>query len=228
MISCVSPSSVYFDETMNTLNYATRTMNIKNKPVIQMDEKEQIIYNLTRENELLRMENQFLRQQLQRAVSFLLVTSQAQGLPIEIPPDNFGTMNGAGGAGLPPISDPRKRQSSSGLRIDSAHSAGMNIPYNKMVNEYEVEIKRLKRDNIELRNTKEISEKNYQIVMNDNTALNMKLENLENVFIGNPIHKGEQSKQKQMLNEQYMTSNVSRPRNIFMGGRGRLLILVNG
>jgi kinesin family member 12 len=57
MISCISPSAVYFDETQNTLNYATRTMNIKNKPVIQMDEKERVIYNLTKENELLRMEN---------------------------------------------------------------------------------------------------------------------------------------------------------------------------
>jgi hypothetical protein len=39
MIACVSPSSAYFDETLSTLNYATRTMNIKNKPVIQMDQK---------------------------------------------------------------------------------------------------------------------------------------------------------------------------------------------
>lgn len=36
MVACVSPSSVYFDQTLSTLNYATRTMNIKNKPVIQM------------------------------------------------------------------------------------------------------------------------------------------------------------------------------------------------
>ena len=34
MIACVSPSHMYADETMSTLNYATRTMNIKNKPVI--------------------------------------------------------------------------------------------------------------------------------------------------------------------------------------------------
>jgi hypothetical protein len=34
MIACVSPSNVYGDETISTLNYATRTMNIKNKPII--------------------------------------------------------------------------------------------------------------------------------------------------------------------------------------------------
>lgn len=46
MIACVSPSIVYFDETLSTLNYATRTMNIKNKPAIQMNQKDQLIYGL--------------------------------------------------------------------------------------------------------------------------------------------------------------------------------------
>lgn len=49
MIACVSPSEAYVDETISTLNYATRTMNIKNKPIVQMDAKEQIIFNLKRE-----------------------------------------------------------------------------------------------------------------------------------------------------------------------------------
>ena len=57
MIACVSPSMTYYEETFSTLNYATRTMNIKNKPVIQMDPKEQIIFNLKKENKLLRLEN---------------------------------------------------------------------------------------------------------------------------------------------------------------------------
>lgn len=34
MIACVSPSEMYVDETISTLNYATRTMNIKNKPIL--------------------------------------------------------------------------------------------------------------------------------------------------------------------------------------------------
>ena len=45
MIACISPSNTYIEETLSTLNYACRTMNIKNKPVIQMDQKEQVIYN---------------------------------------------------------------------------------------------------------------------------------------------------------------------------------------
>lgn len=35
MIACISPSAVYFDETLSTMNYAARTMNIKNKPIIK-------------------------------------------------------------------------------------------------------------------------------------------------------------------------------------------------
>jgi len=66
MIACVSPSLVYVDETLSTLNYATRTMNIKNKPIIQMDAKEQIIFNLKREIYLLKLENEYLKEQVYR------------------------------------------------------------------------------------------------------------------------------------------------------------------
>ena len=34
MIACVSPSGMYAEETLRTLNYAARTMNIKNTPVV--------------------------------------------------------------------------------------------------------------------------------------------------------------------------------------------------
>ena len=53
LIACVSPAETYADETISTLNFATRTMNIKNKPIVQMDAKEQIIFNLKREVQLL-------------------------------------------------------------------------------------------------------------------------------------------------------------------------------
>ena len=62
MIACVSPSDVYTDETISTLNYATRTMNIKNKPIIMMDDKEKIIFNLKREIQLMKMENEYLKE----------------------------------------------------------------------------------------------------------------------------------------------------------------------
>ena len=54
MIACASPSALYFDETLSTLNYAARTMNIRNKPVIQMDQKDQIISEIQSEIEALK------------------------------------------------------------------------------------------------------------------------------------------------------------------------------
>ena len=66
MIACVSPSHMWAEETISTLNYATRTMNIKNKPIIQMDAKEQIIYNLKREIHLLKLENEYLKDTIYR------------------------------------------------------------------------------------------------------------------------------------------------------------------
>jgi len=62
MIACISPSNQYAEETLSTLSYASRAMNIKNKPVVQMDPKEMIIFNLKREIQFLRIENDYLRQ----------------------------------------------------------------------------------------------------------------------------------------------------------------------
>ena len=34
MIACISPSSSDFDETLNTLNYASRAQNIRNRATV--------------------------------------------------------------------------------------------------------------------------------------------------------------------------------------------------
>ena len=69
MIACCSPASNVIEETLrfvdsaqipvapsphftssgSTLNYATRAKRIQNKPVMQLDPKEQLILNLRRE-----------------------------------------------------------------------------------------------------------------------------------------------------------------------------------
>lgn len=56
MIACISPAEYNFDETLNTLKYASRARNIKNKPVINRDPNSaliatlrQTIYELQRE-----------------------------------------------------------------------------------------------------------------------------------------------------------------------------------
>ena len=37
MIACVSPADVNLEESLNTLRYANRARNIRNKPVINRD-----------------------------------------------------------------------------------------------------------------------------------------------------------------------------------------------
>ena len=64
MIACCSPSEQHLEETLSTLNYATRAKNIKNAPAIQMDPQAAALASLRREVKLLRHENAFLREQL--------------------------------------------------------------------------------------------------------------------------------------------------------------------
>ena len=43
MIACVSPAEFNYDESMSTLQYASRARNIKNKPVINRDPNSMLI-----------------------------------------------------------------------------------------------------------------------------------------------------------------------------------------
>ena len=56
MIACVSPSDTNFEETLNTLKYANRAKNIKNRPVLQVDAQTQLIEDLRKE--VLNLRNQ--------------------------------------------------------------------------------------------------------------------------------------------------------------------------
>jgi len=190
-------------------------MNIKNKPVLQVDEKAQIVMDLTRENDLLRMENQYLREQLQRVTN---------GLPIDMP--DFTNLQ-RNNKMLPPLSSDKKNPSAKKMMSGQQGQPGqpgqtgqsdsrsesrdyqMELPVNKIMAEYNYEIVRMKKENEELRHARDLAEKNYHILMNDNNALNIKLENLENVFIGNPLYKGEnQAKNRTKMEDEFMISNL--------------------
>lgn len=76
-------------------------MNIRNRPVIQMDQKDQIIHEIQQEIEELRRENVYLREQYQRV---------SKGLPLRIPEmgrnDMIKTafkMEGSQSTQLPPL-----------------------------------------------------------------------------------------------------------------------------
>lgn len=50
-------------------------------------------------------------------------------------------------------------------------------------------MKRIREENVQLRYQKELAERDCQNVMMENNGLVSKLENLENIFVGAPIHK---------------------------------------
>lgn len=46
MIACVSPSESNYEESLNTIKYASKAMNIKNKPVVNRDPHTALINQL--------------------------------------------------------------------------------------------------------------------------------------------------------------------------------------
>lgn len=89
MIACVSPSSNALDDSVSTLNYATRAKNIQNRPAVQVDPTEFALSNLKRENQALKVENEALRHRLQAAEEFTakakLIESQSSS-KLSLPP----------------------------------------------------------------------------------------------------------------------------------------------
>lgn len=72
MIACVSPADVHFSETLNTLKYANRAKNIKNKVVVNMQNKNSEIVKL--------------KEKIQELQTELTKTRQLNRIPIvEVP-----------------------------------------------------------------------------------------------------------------------------------------------
>lgn len=61
MIACASPAEINFDETLNTLKYASRARNIKNKPVVNTDPHSALIAQLKLEISNLKLDIQNYR-----------------------------------------------------------------------------------------------------------------------------------------------------------------------
>lgn len=78
-----------------------------------------------------------------------------------------------------------------------------------MLSEYDGEIQRLRIENSQLRYQKELKERDLQNVMFENQTLYSKLENLENVFIGQPLQRDSQRSQPDGLMSVYQESNLA-------------------
>lgn len=61
MVTCISPCANHAEESMNSLNYAHKAMNIRNRPVVRLDEQQQIVRDLRTDNASLKRELEVYR-----------------------------------------------------------------------------------------------------------------------------------------------------------------------
>lgn len=136
-------------------------MNIKNKPVIQVGQKDQIIINLKREIELFKMENKWLKQQLNKISGgeFEIESSRdsmrQQPLPPlhenELGPGNNVDFNDGRTTGNGSVRSRSNIGVSSSQQIQRPNQNQPNQLNDKLLKEYNFEIKRLRSENNQFR-----------------------------------------------------------------------------
>jgi hypothetical protein len=71
MIACISPAESNYEESLNTLKYASKAMNIKNKPVVNRDPHSALLNSLRQTIRQLEQENARLHELLRNGgISF--------------------------------------------------------------------------------------------------------------------------------------------------------------
>ncbi len=78
--------------------------------------------------------------------------------------------------------------------------SAIEVPFSRLIQEFELEIERLQKEAKELAHARDINERNHYIVRNDNNALIMRLDNLEEIF----VHQKEGTE----VAEEYMNKNL--------------------
>jgi hypothetical protein len=124
MIACCSPSDFHLYESLRCLEFASRTKNIRNKPVIQRDPTQNLIFELKREIKKLREQNK----QLQGAVMSSLAAINSQ------PPNSLQPSNSRSSASLVAGGEPPRRQAAVQLHLfdsDSGDSVETPAPLAK-------------------------------------------------------------------------------------------------
>lgn len=198
-------------------------MNIKNKPIIQMDKLEQEIHSMKLEAQRLRLENEWLKNQIYSLNGGKPIELPKQLSSIHLPPirgsNGFQIEIGGGpkselirsgkSGGFADLSKPPSANSQigGGRKGASAIDFGGNFSAQEMLQEFDLETIRLRQENHQLRYQKELAKRDYENVLFENNTLNSKLENLENVFIGSAIQRNP-AKSKTNLSTDYATSTL--------------------
>ncbi|KAJ8981691.1 hypothetical protein NQ317_003412 [Molorchus minor] len=157
MIACISPARSNIYETINTLRYAARAKKIRTKPVVLMDPREALILSLKREVTVLQSENEHLR-------SALNVYSGSS------------------------VSDSERRVILTPPHIDLEELAKLEGPQlADLVRLYMQENEALRRDNQELFASRELLQRDHEIVCRENERLLKKLEEVNSVCCRSPL-----------------------------------------
>lgn len=185
-----------------------------------MDKLEQDIYNLRNEAHRLRLENEWLKNEIYALNGGKPIELPKQLSNVRLPPirgsDGFQIEIGGGPrsehitgkGGFGDLSKPPSANSQmGGRRVAASIDFGDDFSGQQMMQEFDLEVIRLKQENHQLRFQKELAKRDYENVLFENNTLNSKLENLENVFIGSAIQRNP-AKSKSNLTSDYATSTL--------------------
>ncbi|CAG9863505.1 unnamed protein product [Phyllotreta striolata] len=159
MIACISPAKSNIHETLNTLRYAARAKKIRTKPIVVMDPREALILNLKREVTTLQSENHHLRSALNAYSGSNLSDNSSERRLLETPPHvNLDELANLEG---PELAD--------------------------LVRLYMKENEALRRDNAELFVSRDILQRDHEVVCRENERLLKKLEEVNSICCSSPL-----------------------------------------
>jgi len=124
MVACCSPSARYLEETLSTLSYASRALNITNTPVVQLEPSQRLIQTLRSDNQMLRAENAQLRLQLGLSLTEKVRPSSAALKHAALVSSSSGGLQVRAGKELGDEGSGGMVRGASGARLGSSHSRG--------------------------------------------------------------------------------------------------------
>jgi len=188
MIACISPSSSAMQDTVNTLRYANRAKNIKNKPVVKMDSREQLIISMKREMKLLKAENVYFRQQLNIPCSDAQVVLTREQIPgvmsadessqVLSPAIGTNTLSSVESSGRNTSLDSKSEETSQ-RATTAMYAMSASVGLYDMLQEYILENETLRQQNNDLFKIRRALENDFETLSMKNDNLTQKLGTIE-------------------------------------------------
>ena len=190
MLACCSPSSAHLDETLNTLNFASRTKNIQNRPVAQTDGGAPLLLQMQQAMRALQEENSTLRARLAQQPPSPQPHLQQPQLQSQPQPQQLKEKGG----GVPAPSSGGKLGIAALRAVSGAPAcvlpggSGRGASSISTVQDTEksdsdsLEVAALRQEVSQLRLTNDLLKRSHENVLLENRNLQAKLERLEQVF----------------------------------------------